>query len=95
MAVVSNQLHKNMAFDMPFLAEPPDHPAVGLLHPAPSRPDRPPASAQETTLDLLWIQDGVVAFAGGRGTSPLYRAVLAVDGPPHTPRPHRDSGRRS
>jgi hypothetical protein len=58
----------------------------GLLHPAPSRPARPPASAQESTLDLLWIQDGVAAFAGGRGTSPLYRAVLALEGPPHTPR---------
>ena len=57
-----------------------------LLQPPPSRPGRPLASTQETTLDLLWIQDGVVAFAGGRGTSPLYRAVLAVDGPAYTPR---------
>jgi hypothetical protein len=58
----------------------------GIVHPDPPRPSRQPASAQETTLDLLWIEDGVAAFAGGRGAWALYRAVLAVEGPAHTPR---------
>src|SRR5256885_4269851 len=44
------------------------------------------ASIQATTLDLLWIHDGVVCFAGGRGGAPLFRAVLALGGPAHTPR---------
>lgn len=55
-----------------------------LLYPSGAR--RAPASAQEVTLDLLWIRDGVVAFAGTWGASPLYRAVLALGGPAHTPR---------
>jgi len=59
---------------------------LGLLHPASYESGRPPASAQETTLDLLWIHNGVVAFAGGRSTSPVYRAVLGLEGPAHTPR---------
>jgi hypothetical protein len=40
-----------------------------------------PSSIQETTLDLLWIDNGVVCFAGTK-SAPLYRAVLAVAGPP-------------
>jgi hypothetical protein len=51
-----------------------------------SGPRRLPASAQEVTIDLLWIRDGVVAFAGARRSSVLYRAVLALEGPAHTPR---------
>jgi hypothetical protein len=39
------------------------------------------SSIQETTLDLLWIADGAVCFAGSK-RAPLYRAVLAVAGPP-------------
>src|SRR5438093_10289670 len=44
------------------------------------------ASIQATTLDLLWIHDGVVCFAGAGGGAPLFRAVLALEGPAHTPR---------
>ena len=44
------------------------------------------ASIQATPLDLLWIHDGVVCFAGARVGAPLFRAVLALDGPAHTPR---------
>src|SRR5438128_10832564 len=44
------------------------------------------ASIQATTLDLLWIHDGVVCFAGARGGVPVFRAILALDGPAHTPR---------
>src|SRR5438105_1880512 len=44
------------------------------------------ASIQATTLDLLWIHEGVACFAGARSNAPLFRAVLAVDGPAHTPR---------
>src|SRR5437870_8491546 len=44
------------------------------------------ASIQATTLDLLWIHDSVVCFAGARVGAPLFRAVLALDGPAHTPR---------
>jgi hypothetical protein len=51
-----------------------------------SRRSRHPASAQETTLDLLWISEGVVCFAGGRAGGLLYRALLALEGPAHTPR---------
>jgi hypothetical protein len=47
---------------------------------------RPRASIQGTTLDLLWIRDSVVCFAGARSDAPLFRAVLALDGPVHTPR---------
>jgi hypothetical protein len=39
------------------------------------------ASLQETTLDLLWIADGVACFAGA-GRARLYRAVLAAAPPP-------------
>jgi len=39
------------------------------------------SSIQETTLDLLWIAHDVACFAG-LGKSLLYRAVLAVAGPP-------------
>jgi len=46
----------------------------------------PGASIQATTLDLLWIHDGVVCFAGARRDAPLFRAILALDGPAHTPR---------
>jgi len=45
----------------------------------------PRASIQATTLDLLWIRDGVVCFAGARDSAPLLRAVLSLDGPAHTP----------
>jgi hypothetical protein len=44
------------------------------------------ASIQATTLDLLWISGGVVCFAGPRPDAQLYRAILAVAGPPQTPR---------
>src|SRR5207302_5967150 len=50
---------------------------------------RQPASrstVQGTTLDLLWIRDGVVCFAGGPGGTSVYRAVLVLAGPAHTPR---------
>jgi hypothetical protein len=40
-----------------------------------------PSSVQETTLDLLWIADGVACFAGPK-RAPLYRAVLAAAAPP-------------
>jgi hypothetical protein len=46
----------------------------------------PPSSAQETTLDLLWIRDGMACFAGGRTGAPLYRAVIVLEGPAQTPR---------
>jgi hypothetical protein len=42
---------------------------------------REPSSVQETALDLLWIADGVACFAGA-GAARLYRAVLALAGPP-------------
>src|ERR687885_801766 len=38
------------------------------------------ASIQATTLDLLWIHDGVVCFAGPPGAAPSFRAVLALLG---------------
>ena len=44
------------------------------------------SSAQETTLDLLWISAGVACFAGGRTGTPLYRAVIMLEGPAQTPR---------
>jgi hypothetical protein len=47
---------------------------------------RPRASIQGTTLDLLWIHNGMVCFAGVRSAAPLFRAVLALDGPAHAPR---------
>jgi len=49
------------------------------------------ASIQATTLDLLWIRDGVVCFAGARDSAPLLRAVLSLDGPAHTPRALADA----
>lgn len=39
------------------------------------------ASVQETSLDVVWIRDGVVAL-GYRAADRCYRAVLAVEGPP-------------
>jgi hypothetical protein len=39
------------------------------------------ASLQETTLELVWIRDGVVCL-GSRPADYCYRAVLAVQGPP-------------
>ena len=39
------------------------------------------ASIQETTLDVVWIRDGVVCF-GGRAAEHCYRAVLTTEGPP-------------
>jgi len=39
------------------------------------------ASLQETTLDLVWIRDGVVCL-GNRPADQCYRAVLGVQGPP-------------
>ena len=39
------------------------------------------ASVQDTSLDLVWIRDGVVAL-GYRAADRCYRAVLAVEGPP-------------
>jgi len=39
------------------------------------------ASVQDTSLDVVWIRDGVVAF-GYRTADRCYRAVLAVEGPP-------------
>ena len=39
------------------------------------------ASIQETTLDVIWIRDGVVCF-GTRAAERCYRAVLATEGPP-------------
>jgi hypothetical protein len=45
-----------------------------------------PSSAQETTLDLLWIRDRMVCFAGCRTGEPLYRAVIMLEGPAQTPR---------
>ena len=39
------------------------------------------ASIQETSLDLVWIRDGVVCL-GARPAERCYRAVLAVEGPP-------------
>jgi hypothetical protein len=46
----------------------------------------PRASIQATTLDLLWIDEGIVCFAAGRAGVPVLRAILALDGPAHTPR---------
>jgi hypothetical protein len=48
-------------------------------------------SIQATTLDLLWIRDGVACFAGARTSAPLLRAVLVLDGPAHTPRALADA----
>ena len=59
------------------------------LRPRPDQPrweTRRRASIQATTLDLLWISGGVVCFAGPRPDAQLYRAILAVTGPPQTPR---------
>ena len=39
------------------------------------------ASVQETSLDIVWIRDGVVCL-GSRSADRCYRAVLAVQGPP-------------
>ena len=39
------------------------------------------ASVQDTSLDVVWIRDGVVAL-GYRAADRCYRAVLAVEGPP-------------
>jgi hypothetical protein len=52
-------------------------------NPMSSRPAEVPAraSVQETTLDLLWIADGVACFAGV-GHTRLYRGVLAAAAPP-------------
>jgi hypothetical protein len=47
----------------------------------PARITTRPSSIQEATLDLLWIADRVACFAGPKH-APLYRAVLAVAGPP-------------
>jgi hypothetical protein len=38
------------------------------------------ASVQETSLDIVWIRDGVVCL-GSRSVDRCYRAVLAVQGP--------------
>ena len=63
--------------------------SVLSLRPRPGQPrseTRRRASIQATTLDLLWISGGVVCFAGPRPEAPLYRAILAMAGPPQTPR---------
>lgn len=39
------------------------------------------ASVQDTSVDVVWIRDGVVAL-GYRAAHRCYRAVLAVEGPP-------------
>jgi hypothetical protein len=39
------------------------------------------ASIQETTLDVVWIRDGVVCFGNGAAER-CYRAVLTTEGPP-------------
>jgi hypothetical protein len=39
------------------------------------------ASVQETSIDVAWIRDGVVAL-GHRPADRCYRAILAVEGPP-------------
>ena len=39
------------------------------------------ASVQETSLDIVWIREGVVCL-GSRPADRCYRAVLAVEGPP-------------
>jgi hypothetical protein len=39
------------------------------------------ASVQDTSVDVVWIRDGVVAL-GYRAADRCYRAVLAVEGPP-------------
>ena len=39
------------------------------------------ASVQETSLDIVWIREGVVCL-GTRPADRCYRAVLAVEGPP-------------
>jgi hypothetical protein len=54
--------------------------------PGAARSRRPTASAQETTLDLLWISHRVVCFAGGSPGELLFRAILVLEGPAHTPR---------
>jgi hypothetical protein len=50
------------------------------------------ASIQATTLDLLWISGGVACLAGPHPDAPLYRAILALAGPPQTPRGLAESG---
>jgi hypothetical protein len=42
---------------------------------------KPLASVQDTSVDVVWIRDGVVAL-GYRPADRAYRAVLAVEGPP-------------
>src|SRR5438445_3150458 len=39
------------------------------------------ASIQETTLDVVWIRDGVICF-GNRPAERCYRALLTTEGPP-------------
>jgi hypothetical protein len=69
--------------------------SVLSLRPKPGQPrseTRRRASIQATTLDLLWISGGVVCFAGPQPDAQLYRAILAVAGPPQTPRGLAESG---
>jgi hypothetical protein len=65
------------------------------LRPKPGQPRseiRFRASIQATTLDLLWISGSVVCLAGPQPDAPLYRAILALGGPPQTPRGLAESG---